>query len=100
MKERILFYCAAVVALVLILAAVPSHATERRDPLMVQDATQAPAAKPFGSTHATASGKKQAPKSAQKQRGASAPVVKKNLTGAGQNASSAHEDAGSNSSAK
>jgi hypothetical protein len=100
MKERILFYCAAVVALVLILAAVPSHATERRDPLIVQDATQTQVAKPAGSAHATASGKKQAPKSAQRQKGTSAPVVKKNSTSLGSNASGAHEGAGSSSAAK
>ena len=34
MKARLVFYCAAVVALVLILAAAPSHATERRDPVL------------------------------------------------------------------
>jgi hypothetical protein len=100
MKARILFYCAAVVALVLILAAVPSHATERRDPLIVQDATQTQAAKPSGSAHATASGKKQAPENTQKQKGASASVVKKNSTGSDRNASSAHEGAGSGSAAK
>jgi hypothetical protein len=99
MKARILFYCAAVVALVLILAAVPSHATERRDPLMVQDATQTQAAKPSGSAHATASGKKQALKKTQQQNGASASVVK-NSTGSDRNASSAHEGAGSGSAAK
>ncbi len=100
MKARILFYCAAVVALVLILAAVPSHATERRDPLIVQDATQTQAAKPAGSAHATASGKKQAPKNTQQQKGASASVVKKNSTGSDQNASGAHEGAGNSSAAK
>ena len=97
MKARFLFYCAAVVALVLILAAVPSHGTERRDPLMVQDATQTQAAKPSGSAHATASSKKHVPKNAQKQKGTSASLAKKNSTGSGQSASSAHDGAGSSS---
>jgi len=34
MKARLIFYCAAVVALVLFLAATSSHATERRDPVL------------------------------------------------------------------
>lgn len=46
MKDRLTFYCIAVVALVLILAAAPSHATERRDPILNPDSTQA-----TGSTH-------------------------------------------------
>jgi hypothetical protein len=100
MKERILFYCAAVVALVLILAAVPSHATERRDPLIMQDAMQTQAAKPSGSAHATASGKKHAPRSTQKHQGTSASVVKKNSTGSGQNATGAYDSAGNSSAAK
>jgi hypothetical protein len=45
MKARITFYCFAVVALVLILAAAPSHATDRRDPIFLPE----PVA---GSTHA------------------------------------------------
>ncbi len=40
MKDRLTFYCLAVVALVLILAAAPSHATERRDPILSPDSTQ------------------------------------------------------------
>ena len=51
MKARIVFYCAALVALVLILAAVPSHATERRDPLIIQDTQQAQSSKPSGTSH-------------------------------------------------
>ncbi len=97
MKERILFYCAAVVALVLILAAVPSHATERRDPLIVQDTTQAQAPKPSVSAHTT-SGKKQTTKSAQKPKGTNVSV--KNSTGSGRNASSAHDGSGSSSASK
>jgi hypothetical protein len=45
MKARITFYCVAVVALVLILAAAPSHATERRDPVLLPESAA-------GSTHA------------------------------------------------
>lgn len=40
MKGRIAFYCAAVVALVLFLAAASSHATERRDPVINPEQTQ------------------------------------------------------------
>ena len=97
MKARILFYCAAVVALVLFLAAVPSHATERRDPFIVPDATQTPAAKPSGSAHVTPSQKKQTHK--QKPKSATA-NAEKNAGESGQNAGSAHNDAGSSSAAK
>jgi hypothetical protein len=45
MKARVTFYFAAVVALVLFLACVPSHATERRDPLILQDTPQTQAAR-------------------------------------------------------
>jgi hypothetical protein len=100
MKARVFFYCAALVALVLFLAAVPSHATERRDPFIMPDAPQAQAAKPAGSTHATPSNKKHAPKNAQKQKAASGNVEKKNPAGSSQAASSAHDGAGSNSAAK
>lgn len=41
MKARIFFYCAAVVALVLFLAATASRATERRDPVLNPEQTQA-----------------------------------------------------------
>ncbi len=60
MKARLIFYCAALVALVLILAAVPSHATERRDPLIMPDAQQTQGAKSSGSAHGTATGSKAA----------------------------------------
>lgn len=40
MKARLIFYCAAVVALVLFLAATSSHATERRDPVLNPEQTQ------------------------------------------------------------
>ena len=40
MRARILFQCAASFALVLSVASTSSHATERRDPLIYQDATQ------------------------------------------------------------
>ncbi|MBS1802859.1 MAG: hypothetical protein JST28_05800 [Acidobacteria bacterium] len=41
MKARIVFYFAAVVALVLFLAAaVPSHATQHRDPALTPESTQ------------------------------------------------------------
>ena len=42
MKGRLIFYCAAVVALVLFLAATSSHATERRDPVLNPVQTQPP----------------------------------------------------------
>ena len=40
MRARILCPCAASFALVLSVAAISSHATERRDPLVYQDSTQ------------------------------------------------------------
>lgn len=40
MKARIAFYFAAVVALVLFLAAVPSHATQHRDPALTPENMQ------------------------------------------------------------
>jgi hypothetical protein len=98
MKARILFHCAAVVALVLILAATPSNATERRDPPIVQDAAQTQASS--AATHATASGKKHSPRSTQKQKGTNASVVKKPSTGSDQNAHNAHQGAGGSSAAK
>jgi hypothetical protein len=100
MKARVLFYCAAVVALVLFLAAVPSHATERRDPFVVQEATQVPAAKPTSSAHVTSTHKKPAPKHTQKQNGASANAEKKNTAASGQNAGGVHDNSGSSSAAK
>jgi hypothetical protein len=100
MKSRIFFYCAAIVALVLFLAAVPSHATERRDPFVIQDATQTQPAKSSGPAHATLSHKKQAQKNTQKPKGTAANVEKKNETSSGQNASSAPDDAGRSSASK
>ena len=42
MKARIAFYIAAVVALVLFLAVVPSHATQHRDPVVPETTQKAP----------------------------------------------------------
>ena len=55
MKARIAFYVAAVVALVLFLAVVPSHATQHRDPAPQETAQKAPtsAPKPTGSASST-----------------------------------------------
>ena len=97
MKARIHFHCAAVVALVLILAATPSKATERRDPPIVQDATQTQASS--AATHATAA-RKHSPKSALKQKRTSTSSTKKNSTGSGQNASNAHAGAASGQATK
>ena len=63
MTSRICFFCAAVIALVLFLAAIPSRATERRDPLIVP-AAQQQNAKASHSGHAKASDKKPAAKKA------------------------------------
>ena len=76
MKARILFYFAAVVALVLILASVPSHATERRDPLIIQDTSQTQAAKSSRPAHATASAAKPLQRSTRKPKTANAAVEK------------------------
>jgi hypothetical protein len=46
MKARIAFYVAAVVALVLFLAVVPSHATQHRDPALQDTAQKAPSSSP------------------------------------------------------
>jgi hypothetical protein len=70
MKARIAFYFAAVVALVLFLAAaVPSHATQHRDPAlttenMQRSAPPSPSAKPTISSGAsdTAKGHTSSPK--------------------------------------
>jgi hypothetical protein len=99
MKTRIFFYCAATVALVLFLAAIPSRATERRDPFVIQDSTQTPPAKSTATTHAAPSHKKSDHKNTQKQKGASANAEKKTSTDSSQNAS-AHDGAGSSSAAK
>jgi predicted lipid-binding transport protein (Tim44 family) len=57
MTSRICFSFAAVIALVLFVAALPSRATERRDPLIVPDAQQQ-SAKTVHSSHAKTSQKK------------------------------------------
>lgn len=54
MKARITFYFAAMVALVLFLACIQSHATERRDPLIIQDTPTTQAARSSSIVHATA----------------------------------------------
>jgi hypothetical protein len=41
MKARIIFYCVVIAVLLATLAAIPSHATERRDPMLNQEALQA-----------------------------------------------------------
>lgn len=55
MKARIAFYVAAVVALVLFLAVVPSHATQHRDPAVQDTAQKAPSsnAKPTANASPT-----------------------------------------------
>ncbi len=98
MKARVIFYCAAVVALVLFLAAVPSHATERRDPFVMQDTAPTQPAKPSVSAHVTPSHKKPA-KSTQKPKAATASAGKTS-SGSGQNASSVSDGTGSSSAAK
>lgn len=57
MKARIAFYVAAVVALVLFLAVVPSHATQHRDPVLPDTVQKAPSSgtTPTGSAHSTES---------------------------------------------
>jgi hypothetical protein len=57
MKARITFYFAAIVALVLFLACVPSHATERRDPLIIQDTPTTQAARSSNMVRSTVSAK-------------------------------------------
>jgi hypothetical protein len=100
MKARIIFYFAAVVALVLILASVPSHATERRDPLIIQDTPQTQAAKSSSLVHATVSAARPAQNSAPKRKPANISggksATKKSSSGLGQNAGRA----GSSSAAK
>jgi len=57
MKARIAFYFAAVVALVLFLAAaIPSHATQHRDPATTPDNMQKAAAASSTKPNASASG--------------------------------------------
>jgi len=76
MKSRICFYFAAVVALVLFVGSLSSHATERRDPLIVPDAQQTQSAKAAHSSHAKASQTKPAARSMQKQTTPSASTTK------------------------
>ena len=52
MKARIIFYCVVIAVLLATLAAIPSHATERRDTLLNQEAAQT-----SGSGHADSTGK-------------------------------------------
>ena len=80
MKSRICFYFAAVVALVLFVASLSSHATERRDPLIVPDA-QARTAKPSRSSHAKASRKKPVAGSTQRQKSSSTTAEKSSQQG-------------------
>ncbi len=82
MKSRICFSFAAVVALVLAVAAIPSHATERRDPLIVPEAQQTQSAKATHSSHAKASQKKPAARNAQKPKASTTTVEKSNQQGA------------------
>ncbi|HMG85571.1 MAG TPA: hypothetical protein VK574_07500 [Terracidiphilus sp.] len=76
MKSRICFYFAAVVALVLFVASLSSHATERRDPLIVPEAQQTQGAKTAHSNHAKGSQKKPATRNAQKPKASSASADK------------------------
>jgi len=99
MKSRVFFYCTAIVAFVLFLAAVPSHSTERREPFVMQDTTPAQPAKPSGAAHVTSSHKKQTNKNAQKQKGTTAKAEQKNPVGSGPNAGT-HDGTGSSSAAK
>jgi hypothetical protein len=68
MKARFTFYFAAVVALVLFLVCVQSHATERRDPLIIQDTPQTQAARSSSLVHATATAIGQDSKPARKAK--------------------------------
>lgn len=71
MKARIAFYFAAVVALVLFLAAaVPSHATQHRDPSLTPDSMQKAAPAPSSAKPTSPSGAPEANTS--KSRSASA----------------------------
>ena len=81
MKSRICFYLAAVVALVLFVASLSSHATERRDPLIVPEAQQTQNAKTSHASHAKISRKKPAARNAQKQNATNASAEKGNAQG-------------------
>lgn len=81
MKSRICFYFAAVVALVLFVAALSSHATERRDPPIVLEAQQSQTAKASHTSHAKVSRKKPAARTTQKQKPSSATAEKSSQQG-------------------
>ena len=81
MKSRICFYFAAVVALVLFVAAISSHATERRDPLIAPESQQMQSAKTTHQSHAKSSQKKPAVRNAQRQSASSAPSAKGSAQG-------------------
>lgn len=68
MKARITFYFAAVVALVLFLASMQSHATERRDPLIIQDTPTTQAARSSNMVRSTASATKPSQSSSRKAK--------------------------------
>jgi hypothetical protein len=80
MSARLKFYFAAIVALVLILASVPSHATERRDPPMIQDAPQTQAARSSSLVHATVSAAKPEQNTTRKQKQARSKSAVRNTT--------------------
>lgn len=81
MKSRICFYFAAVIALVLFVACLSSHATERRDPLIVPESQQSQGAKVSHANHAKISPKKPATHSTQKQNASSATAPKSTAQG-------------------
>ncbi|WP_348261535.1 hypothetical protein P8935_17240 [Telmatobacter sp. DSM 110680] len=80
MKARVTFYFAAVVALVLFLASMQSHATERRDPFIIQDTPQTQAARSTSIVRATALATKPA-QSSQRKRKATSGALKTGLEG-------------------
>jgi hypothetical protein len=82
MKSRICFYFAALVALVLFVASLSSHATERRDPLIVPEAQQAQTAKTSHASHAKISPKKPSSRNTQKQNISGASTSKSSALGA------------------
>jgi hypothetical protein len=101
MKARITYFFAALVALILVLASLPSHATERRDPFVLPDMPQTQAARSSSLMHATAAATKQVPTTSRKQKKASAPVEKSGQkaksvqSGSSENAGSEQSGAGS-----
>jgi hypothetical protein len=98
MKARITYYFAALVALVLILASLPTHATERRDPFILPDMPQTQAARSSSLMHATAAATKPVQTTTRKQKKAGAPAEKSGQkTKSAQSSSSEH--AGSEQSA-